>query len=477
MIGLPLRRILCAVVGLLAIPLAVLGQERPNFVFVQGEGQGWNSTSVRMDPDVPDSAHPFFRTPNLERLAADGVRFANYYAPSPRCTPSRATYLTGKSPAKLGMTFVTDRTGSNPRSLTPRALLELPVNETTIVELLRDSGYATAHFGKWHVGRRSPADHGFQRNDGANNNGGPENVPGPNPKQAYGITEKGIAFIREQAAESKPFYLQVSHYGGRGAADATPAANEEVRSWPRSGGTNERDLGAAAVIHDMDVTIGMILDELDKLGLSATTYVFYVADHGSPGRFNGPMTAGKGTVWEGGLRTPFLMRGPGVESGSVSRVRVTGMDLVPTVADLAGLADRLPDGVEGGSLKPILLRGAEEVDRPREEIVFHFPHYDFDPLGPATAMISGDRKMIRFYETDDLRLFDLAADPGERVDLAPSSPKEAAELEAVMDAYLDSVNAKLPVPNPEYDASLPNSGRERGGRRNRGEQRGRRSRR
>ncbi len=153
-----------------------LGAERPNFVFIQGEGQGWNSTSVLMDPAVSESKNAYFRTPNLARLAERGMRFANFYAPSPRCTPSRAAYFTGKSPAMLGMTFVSLRSGANAKVIEPLPQLEMPREETTIAEVLRDSGYATAHFGKWHVGRTDPREHGFEDNDGANNNGGPENV-------------------------------------------------------------------------------------------------------------------------------------------------------------------------------------------------------------------------------------------------------------------------------------------------------------
>ncbi len=446
--------------------------ERPNFVFIQGEGQGWNSTSVRMDPDIPESCNDYFQTPNLERLAESGMRFANFYAPSPRCTPSRATYFTGKSPAKLGMTFVTFRAGSNVKLNEPRPELEMPLGETTIAEVLRDSGYATAHFGKWHVGRTTPAEHGFSETDGANNNGGPENVASPNPKQAYGITDSGLRFIEKHAGADTPFYIQMSHYGGRGSENARESTNEIVASWPSSRGRNERDTGAAAVIYDMDITIGMILDKLEELGIDDETYVFYTTDHGTGGGTNRPLTLGKGSVWEGGLRAPrapLFFRGPGIEPGSVSRVRTVGMDLVPTVAELAGVSEKLPGDVEGGSLASVLASAGDgKVGRPREEIVFHFPHYDFDPLGPATAMLLGDYKLIRFYEEPDKpRLFDISADFAERNNLAAANPGKAAQLERRMDAYLASVGALLPEINANFDPSKPVSRAERGGRQRR----------
>ncbi|MCP5117385.1 MAG: sulfatase-like hydrolase/transferase, partial [bacterium] len=370
--------------------------QRANFVFIQGEGQGWNSTSVQLDPDVPGSKSSFFRTPGLERLAAGGIRFARFYAPSALCTPSRATYFTGKSPAQLHMTFVSLRTGPNTKLTPPEPLLEMPLEETTIAELLKSQGYATAHFGKWHVGRRNPPSrHGFDESDGATSNGGPENVRSPNPKEAYGITERGIDFMARQVKAGKPFYVQMSHYGGRGAQDARPGTYKKVLGW--TDGREARNSGAAAVIFDMDITIGMVLDKLDELGVADRTYVIYTTDHGTPGRSNGPLAQGKGTIWEGGLRVPLFVRGPGIEAGALSRVRATGVDLFPTVADLAGVDKPWPEGIEGGSLAPVLMNsGQGAVKRPREEFVVHFPHYDRDPLGPASAILLGRFKLLRF---------------------------------------------------------------------------------
>ena len=459
-----------AILALSAVLVAsALG--KPSFIFIQGEGKGWSSTSVRMDPDIPRSRNDYFRTPNLERLAAGGMRFANFYAPSPRCTPSRATYFTGKSPAKLGMTFVGGRAGSNVKLVEPRPTLEMPLEETTIAEVLRDSGYATAHFGKWHVGRRRPERHGFDETDGANNNGGPENVRSPNPKQAYAITERGLRFIEAKAKAGQPFYLQISHYGGRSSADARESTHRIVSGWAASHGRDDREIGAAAVTYDMDITIGMVLDKLDEVRIADETYVFYTTDHGTPGSGNRPLTRGKGTVWEGGLRVPLFFRGPGITPGSVSRVRATGMDLVPTVADLAGVADKLPRDVEGGSLAAVLTgEGHGSVSRLREEIVFHFPHYDSDPLGPASAILSGDSKLIRFYEEPGKpRLFNIMDDPYERNNLSQAMPERVEVLEGMLDAYLASVNAELPRTNWDFDPSQEVSRPQRGGRQRRGD--------
>ena len=456
---------------ILSTVLVASANGKPSFVFIQGEGKGWNSTSVRMDPEIAESRNDYFRTPNLERLAESGMRFAHFYAPSPRCTPSRATYFTGKSPAKLGMTFVGLRAGPNVKLVEPRPTLEMPLEETTIAEVLRDSGYATAHFGKWHVGRRSPTEHGFDETDGPNNNGGPENVQSPNPKQAYGITESGLRFIEAKARAGQPFYVQVSHYGGRSSADARESTNEIVSGWPTSRGRNVRETELAAVIYDMDITIGMVLDKLDELGIADETYVFYTTDHGTPGSGNRPLALGKGTVWDGGLRVPLFFRGPGIEPGSVSHVRATGMDLVPTVADLAGVADKLPQDVEGGSLADVLTaKGRGSVSRLRDEIIFHFPHYDSDPLGPASAMFLDNYKLIRFYEEPDKpRLFNIGDDPYERSNLSSAMPERVSALEGMLDAYLTSVNAGLPRINANFDPNQEVSQPQRGGRQRSGD--------
>jgi arylsulfatase A-like enzyme len=369
---------------------------RPNFVVILTEAQGWANTSVAMDGRIPESRSRTFATPAVERLAREGMRFAQGYATSPRCTPSRAALFTGKSPAVLHMTYVgigRDNAPVRTALIPPEPVLELPAAETTVAELLKSAGYTTAHFGKWHVGRESPAKHGFDASDGPTGNGGPENVASPNPKQAYGMTERGITFMTRASQAGQPFYLQLSHY-----------PNQERKE---GGGGRPDRTTVKADADEIDKTVSLVLDALDRLDLTGRTYVIYTSDHGSQGRVgNAPLSGGKGSVLEGGLRVPFFVRGPGTASNVCSRVPVTACDVLPTIAELASVRAPLPPGLEGGSLVSVLREpsGQSMVARSREELVVHFPHYDLGNGRPASAILLGQYKLIRNYETNTRRL-------------------------------------------------------------------------
>lgn len=443
-------------VAVVAFPATAVTQ--PNFIVIYGEGSGWASTSVQMDDRNPTSKSATSHTPSIERLAAAGMRFSDGYAPSPRCTPSRAALLTGRSPAQLHMTFVGDGRRGLPEGeyldpgaqlRTPWPQLELPAETVTLAEYLKRAGYATAHFGKWHLGRVSPNQHGFEESDGPTGNDGPDNVPNPNPKQALAMTAEGIEFMERQVKAGKPFYLQLSHYPNQ----------------PERGGGERLAKGADDETAIVDQTLGQLLGAVARLGLSANTYIIYTTDHGTLGK-NSPLTGGKGTVWDGGLRVPLIVAGPGVRPDACSHVRVTQTDLFPTFAELAGVKEELPKGVEGGSFARVLKNGGVgEVKRPREEFVVHFPHYDKDAQGPASAIYAGDLKLIRVYETGALKLFNLVSDPGERRDLAAQMPAKAKELDAQLTAYLTAMNAQLPKPNPSFDPTKPSETKRHGGKR------------
>lgn len=436
--------------------LARSAEVRPNFVVLIGEGQGWASLSLPMDDHDARSASRLVRTPNLDRIGREGMRFAEFRAASPRCTPTRAALLTGRSPAALGMTYVGEGPGDDGARagtpvIPPPTTIELPASERTIAELLKDAGYATAHFGKWHLGRVDPSKHGFDESTGPTSNGGPENSANPNPKQAYAIAERGAGFIRKSVASGKPFYLQVAQYAGRTVLDARPETVAAVEA--RIGSRDQVNLGSLAVAEDADVTYGELLAALEETGALKNTFVVYTTDHGAPGR-NPPLRGGKGTVGDGGLRVPLLVRGPGVPAGTIARNGCSTVDLFPTFAELAGVPVGAMKGLEGGSLVSVLRSGGVgEVRRAREEWVVHFPHYDKDPLGPASAIHFGGYKLVRLWESGERRLYDLREDPGEGRDLAAQMPERVGELDRRLSEYLAWAHAGLPTKNPDPDPS------------------------
>jgi len=430
----------------------------PNFVFIMAEAQGWSSLSSPMDDQVPQSKSDINLTVNLDRMARQGMRFSIAYAASPRCTPSRASFFTGKSPAQLHMTFVRMGPGENRggpqalrRVIEPACIFELPKAEITIADLLKREGYATAHFGKWHLGRASPGEHDFDESDGATNNEGSTDNPGESGRMA----DRGIDFMTRQVKAAHPFYLQVSYYPARGPADVLAATMQAVkqRLAAKQAGLRGRRAVETASNQDMDESIGKILKSLDELEISGNTYVMFTSDHGSQGRnANAPLSAGKGTIWEGGLRVPLIIRGPGIAPGIDSHVRTIAADLFPTIAELAHVKAPLPAGIEGGSLAPVLTHsGAGEVKRAREELVFHFPHYDMDDYGPSSAILLGNYKLIHFYAGDTRQLFDLQNDIAEQHDLAKELPEKVKELDTKLTAYLKDVGGQLPTANPDFD--------------------------
>jgi arylsulfatase A-like enzyme len=325
----------------------------------------------------------------------------------------------------------------------PVTVTDLPTTTATIATLLAPKGYTSAHFGKWHAGNTDPAAYGFALSDGPTANRGPANVDYPNPYEAYAMTERAIAFITQQAKSGTPFYLQVSHYNSRNELDASDSSI--ALATERLNGQRADVIGHAAALMDIDISVGQLLQSLEQLGLANTTYVVFSSDHGFQGaNANLPLTQGKGTIWEGGIRVPLFVRGPGIEAGTLSTVRASGVDLVPTLAQLASIGS-LPEGLEGGSLVDVWMHGGSgTVTRPLEEFVVHFPHYDKDPIGPSSAILLGDYKMIRVYEDSSLRLFDLSRDYAEQIDLALTLPEKATELDQRLTAYLSAIGAQLP---------------------------------
>lgn len=438
---------------------------KPNFILILSDDQGWNGTSVQMDAEVPESRSDFYQTPNLEKLAAQGMRFSSAYAPSPVCSPTRYSLQTGKSPARHGWTKASPvMTAADGYKLIPPSISrQFPASETTIAELLKAAGYATAHYGKWHLGGGGPGQHGYDEHDGDTGNRDAEAFGDPNPVDIFGISKRAADFMATQTKAGKPFYVQLSHHALHYPEQSLKATQQKYHRLPP--GERHRDPVRAAMTENLDAGVAVVMEAIDRLEIADSTYMIYMSDNGGGGgSSNRPLAGGKGSLWEGGLRVPMIIRGPGIAAGSICDVPVVGHDLFPTFCELAGISGKVPADIDGGSLVPLLTgRGKAQVKRPDEGIVFHFPHYQGRPEnGPQSAIRLGDFKLMRFYETGKSYLFDLSKDLGERNDLAQQMPVKTADLRRRLDDHLQTVGARMPTVNPQYDPDrLPQTDRDR----------------
>ena len=355
----------------LLLSLATSGLAKsPNIILILTDDQGWNNTEIPMMPSRVDTRSDYYLTPNFKRLADAGMIFSQAYAPHPVCSPSRHAIQFGMTPAKLKKT--SNRAVNYPEPFLVRS----------IPQVLKsiDPAYRAAHFGKWHM-HHHPAALGYDASDGRTGNHTARQLstnqtkfwPHDDPKRSVSLTDNAVQFIRHQAHAGMPFYLQVSHYAIHLSAEAKPATL--ARHKARMPGKVHTAYWYAAMIDDLDHAVGHILDVLDELKLTHETYVFLTSDNGGTARqyphFNRPLRAGKGSYYEGGLRVPFLVAGPGIKAGVYSAVPVVGYDLLPTFASLAGLEEKLPGGIEGGSIKPVLFDAGEGVVR-RHRAGLHF---------------------------------------------------------------------------------------------------------
>ena len=427
---------------------------KPNILLLMSDDQAWNGLSVQMHPDMEESKNPLVQTPNLEKLASQGMRFSAAYSASFLGKPSRASIQTGKSPARARWTkeFESLTAEDGFKLIPPQSLTELSTNENTIAEMLQSAGYLTAHYGKWGLGGGGPENHGFTYSDGDVSEADPELHVEPNSADIYGMGERAMKLMEQSQAQGKPFFIQMSYHALESSETASKVLIEKYRNLLPNG--NAREIGRAAIAEELDKGVGQLLEKLDSLMLSRTTYVIYLSDNGFPSkgiRMKGLM----GGLWEGRIRIPMIVRGPGILANTWCHERVVGYDLYPTFCQLAGVQQSMPDTVEGGSLSSIFRGSSLPVKRPRKELVFHFPHYQGEP--PQSALFSGNYKLMRFYEDNSTQLYDISQDIFEANDLAQSQPDVASALLAKMNEHLLAVQAAFPLMNPKYDPLNPPS--------------------
>jgi arylsulfatase A-like enzyme len=421
-----------------------------------------------MMKDRPELAHELHQTPHLKKLAERGMRFSNAYCPSPVCTSSRASIQHGKTTARVGCISLHDVVMNKKK-------IDLGKN-LSIAEMIKeaDKGYVTAFFGKGCSPMGWFKDHGYDVTDfihkTPNGNGHGDwwepadktPIPLDDPKRMFSLAKTSSDFLKERGKDKKPFYMMVSHYAvhvrntslkstrekylrilGKkndmaGGVPDISKFDKNAEEMPKKLRSIWEKANYAAMMENMDSSIGIVLDELKAQGLENNTYVIFTSDNGG-GHSNAPLQGGKAKMWEGGLRIPMIVAGPGIAANSQCDKPVAQWDYLTTMHDLAGSAAALPDDLDGISLRPVLEQGNDGQLAERDTgFVFHFPAFYTVPI---TSYRDGDYKLMRHLNTGEIKLFDVANDMGEANNLSKTMPEKAADMVRRLDAYLEKVGA------------------------------------
>ncbi len=435
-------------------------REQPNIIFVLADDLGWTDTGVY--------GSDYYETPNIDRLAAQGMRFTSYHTCA-NCQPTRAALMTGQYAPRTGVYTVggIDRFRWWQRNLRPvDNVTVLPLDRTTIAQSLKKAGYATAMFGKWHLGQKDgyhPSDRGFD--EAIVSNGKHFDFP-TDPKVEYPagqyladfLTDRSVDFIR--AHRDEPFFLYLPHFGVHSPYQAKPDLIARFESKPAVGG--HHDPTYAAMIASVDESVGRLIQLLDELNLAEQTVLIFSSDNGGVGGYvregikergdvtdNAPLRCGKGSFYEGGTRVPFIIRWPGVtQPGSICEVPTIHVDIFPTFLEIAGAAPPAGQVLDGESLVQLFRDANAQLER--EAIYQHFPGY----LGaganrwrttPVGLIQSGEWKLMEFFEDGRLELYNLHEDLGETNDRAADMPEVTQELHAQLKAWQEAIRAPMPT--------------------------------
>jgi arylsulfatase A-like enzyme len=456
-------------------------QNKPNFLFILVDDLGWS--------DLGCYGSQFYETPNLDRFALSAVRFTDAYASCPVCSPTRASIMTGKYPARLNITdWIPGSHTKKRKLLTPDDIHQLPHEEVTIAERLKEAGYKTFFAGKWHLGDEGffPEDQGFDINRGGHHRGSPPGgyySPYRNPKLSNGpkgeyltdrLTNESIAFLEKN--KDNNFLLYLSFYtvhtpiqpckrhhdrfedkAKEMYGDSKSPYVQERNGWTK---LRQDNTGFASMVHAMDENVGRLLDTLSELGLDKDTVVIFTSDNGGLATkpregtptSNTPLRASKGWCYEGGIRVPTMIRVPGVtRPGTTCAVPVTSTDYYPTMLELADLPLNPQQHADGASLLP-LLKGGSTLNR--KNVFWHYPHYHGSTWAPGAAMRQGDWKLVEFYEEGIAELYNVTLDIGEKQELSARYPEKKQQLRQALRDWQKKINAQMPRPNPNYKGDL-----------------------
>lgn len=425
------------------------GAEKPNILLFFIDDMG--------AVDLGCYGSSLYRTPHIDRLAEEDVRFTQAYAACHVCSPTRAALQTGKYPARLHITdWLTGHKKPFAKLRVPDWEMKgLPHEEVTVGEMLKASGYATAWLGKWHLGNRSegkeqapgPQGHGYDAGGEEWNLNKKED--GEDPKGVFTLTDEAVDFIGKHRDE--PWFVALSHYSVHTPVRFNEALKNEYEAIVKRDQPQQTNAGYAAMVEALDTSVGRMLDWLDEEGLAKDTLVIFTSDNGGLAgpTDNSPLRAGKGTLYEGGTRVPMIVRWPGkAPAGTTSEARFCSIDLLPSLAAVSGA--EAPAEIDGLDFSATWKGGAAPA---REALYWHYPHYHRGL--PGGSVLKDGWKLIERFETGDVELYHLAEDPGEKHDLARKQPERAQLLLDDLKKWRKAVGAQMMTPNPKYDPKRP----------------------
>ena len=456
-------------------------ENRPNVLFIIADDFGYHDLSVM--------GSSYYETPNMDRIAKEGTIFTNGYATCQVCSPSRASIMSGKFPARHGITdWIGAPVGEEWRKLQrfnqllpPEYVHQLPQEYTTLPEAMKEAGYLTFFAGKWHLGNKGswPEDHGFDINKGGWDVGSPRGgyfSPWENPNLESGpdgenlsmrLAKETIQFLEENRDTS--FFAFLSFYAVHGPIQTTRDKWAKYREKAEDLGIAESgfEMGHflpirqvqdnpvyAGLVEAMDDAVGEVLNALDEMGLTENTIVVFTSDNGGVAAgdafatSNLPLRAGKGYQFEGGIREPYFIKVPGIEGGQRCEVPVTGTDFYPTLLELIGAPLKPEEHIDGVSLVP-LLHGESIAER---ALIWHYPHYGNQGGEPSGVIRLGDWKLIHYYEDGREELYNVDSDVEENFNVAENNPELVNQLSEKLFLMLEEMGALYPLPDPEYRA-------------------------